>query len=373
MGKIIAAFTMVLIFVVIIAVVLLGPGDANTNDGVKPNGGENTEQTGVVDDSDDETKPNTPTEEVIPYDYDLSGFVNLVDYKDVKADDALIEEYIEESKKMIATQYAENKNITDRPVQNGDTVNIDYVGKYNGVAFEGGTAKGADLEIGSGSFIPGFEEGLIGKTLGETVDLNLKFPDSYHNADLAGKEVVFTVSINKITEVIVPELTDKMVEDLKSDLYNTVDGLVAELRVYYTEAILWEAYAKACEIVKYPEKELNNYIDREKAYFTQVAATYGMTFADYIKAMSYNSEDEFMADLTESVKNGIKTELVIYQTVRKNNITVTDEEYQKMGLELALSMGVETLDQLESQYTKQGIMLNLYQRKIAKDIASAQQ
>ena len=88
--------------------------------------------------------------------------------------------------------------ITDRPAQEGDTVNIDYVGMKDGVAFDGGTAEGYDLELGSGAFIDGFEDGLIGANVGEERSLNLTFPEDYGNADLAGQAVVFYVTVNKI-------------------------------------------------------------------------------------------------------------------------------------------------------------------------------
>ena len=107
----------------------------------------------------------------------------------------------------------------DLLVESGDIVNIDYVGKVDGQEFNGGSATGYHLTIGSGTFIDGFEDGLIGKNVGETVDLNLKFPDNYtNNTDLAGKDVVFTVTVNSISRV--PELTDEVADSV-------VEGMTA--------------------------------------------------------------------------------------------------------------------------------------------------
>ena len=107
-------------------------------------------------------------------------------------------------------RHAYQQEVTDRPAKEGDTVNIDYKGMKDGVAFEGGTAQGYDLTLGSGSFIDGFEDGLIGAETGETRNLELKFPYRYkNNPDLAGQPVVFEVTVNKIVETVTPELTDE--------------------------------------------------------------------------------------------------------------------------------------------------------------------
>ena len=103
-------------------------------------------------------------------------------------------------------------DITDRTTaQSGDVANIDYVGKKDGVEFDGGSAQGYDLELGSGVFIPGFEDGVVGMEVGSTKDIPLTFPDNYGNADLAGADVVFTVTLNALKEATTPELTDEYV------------------------------------------------------------------------------------------------------------------------------------------------------------------
>ena len=134
------------------------------------------------------------------YNDKLSKYITLADYKGLKVD-TKSDEFKEYYGNMISSDVSSNNlyvKKTEGTVANGDTANIDYTGKKDGVAFDGGTAAGYDLTIGSNSFIDGFETGLIGKKIGDTVDLNLKFPENYSSAELAGKAVVFTVKINYV-------------------------------------------------------------------------------------------------------------------------------------------------------------------------------
>ena len=136
-------------------------------------------------------------------DINLEDYLTLGEYKGVTAEVTGIEITDEDVENELANVYAQDPmlvDVTDRAVENGDTVNIDYVGKYADTleAFDGGTAEGASLTIGSHSYIDGFEDGLIGAKIGETVDLNLTFPENYGATDLAGKDVIFTVTVNGI-------------------------------------------------------------------------------------------------------------------------------------------------------------------------------
>ena len=106
-----------------------------------------------------------------------------------------------------------DNELSDRPCKLNDTVNIDFSGSVDGEKFPGGTADGYDLVLGSGSFIPGFEDGVVGLKVGESKDVNVKFPDDYSAENLKGKDAVFTVKLNKITEKLLPELTDEYVKN----------------------------------------------------------------------------------------------------------------------------------------------------------------
>ena len=177
-------------------------------------------------------------------DLDIDEYVTLADYRNMvvsavrpPVDDETITEYIN-SELLIG-------NITDRAVQEGDTADIDYVGKKDGVAFNGGTASGYKLTIGSGRFIPGFEDGLVGVMPGDTVDLNLTFPENYSSTELAGQEVVFTVTVNGIT--VSAEYETVTLEDMERM------GLS-----YKTKEEVWEAGRKGAEKVAEETFEANS-------------------------------------------------------------------------------------------------------------------
>lgn len=190
-------------------------------------------------------------------------YVKLSEYKGVAVTQAQPEVTDVERDTYIDSLLCKNP---DRAVMEGDTVNIDYVGTLDGVAFDGGTASGYDLTIGSGQFIDGFEEGLIGTNIGDTVDLNLTFPEEYHSEEMAGKSVVFTVTVNSITAAEPQELNDANVQRLDMGL-NTVDELkqyvydelyAEEVEYYNTEVefAVMDTLMENCEFKKEPPQAM---------------------------------------------------------------------------------------------------------------------
>ena len=312
----------------------------------------------------DETTAEESDEKAPVYDYDLKEYVTLGSFDSVFVDEERINELVDSAVNSIASNFSEKKEVTDRPIKKGDIANIDYVGKMDGVAFEGGTDTGFDLEIGSGSFIPGFEDGLIGHSVGEEVILQLKFPDNYHAEEMKGKETEFTVKINKITEVTVPELTDSMVESLKRDEYKTVAGLEAFLKDLARREVLWEAYVKSCEIKKYPQKEVDTYMNNVISNYTLQAQYYGTTLENLLSAMGFSSLEQFKTHVEADVKNTVATELVIYQTVREKKIEITDDEYKIYALEVATENNIASVAELEKQVAEEYIMTSVYQKKL---------
>ncbi|MDE6963730.1 MAG: FKBP-type peptidyl-prolyl cis-trans isomerase, partial [Lachnospiraceae bacterium] len=151
-------------------------------------------------------------------DFKAEDYVLLGEYKGIEVaveSPEVSDDYLESALSYMMMEAAEYVPVTERSVENGDRVIIDFEGKQDGVAFAGGTASGYELTIGSGQFIAGFEDGVIGMEIGETKDLDLKFPDPYNpNPDLSGAPVVFTVTLHEISEPEVPELTDEYVAGL---------------------------------------------------------------------------------------------------------------------------------------------------------------
>ena len=159
-------------------------------------------------------------------------------------------------------------------IEHGDVTEIDYVGTIDGEEFTGGSATGATLEIGSNSYIDGFEDGLIGYTVGDKVTLNLRFPDDYqNNTSLRGKDVVFEVTIKSITRNTYPEYNDENVK--KYTDYETVSEFETETRKEVIRSLVWQEYFTQCKIIKYPEKELRQYYDGTIDSATQNAAIFG--------------------------------------------------------------------------------------------------
>ena len=224
-------------------------------------------------------------------------------------------------------------NKVDKPlVEEGDTVNIDYAGYKDDVAFDGGTAEGQYLTIGSHRFISGFEEGLIGAAVGEERDLNLKFPDDYQSAsNLAGAEVVFKVKVNGIYEKEF-DLTDEVTQLVFS---STVD----ELREKVTEAKKEDAknemrssvmkeIVKKSTISGYPEEVWQDYYDYNYKGAESSAAQAGLELADYLKQARNTTVEEFEANCKDYANHQTDYYLVLMAVCEKENITLTNEEYE---------------------------------------------
>lgn len=351
--------TLVLMVLFLCAFMYIFFGDNKADDNAKIPNDTNQNETG--------NGTNNTDKEEVPFDYDLSEYVQLGDLSKATYDQATVDVYIATTKGDIASEYAVKTEIKDRSVQKTDSVNLDFEGKIDGKVFEGGSAKGYDLVIGSGNFIPGFEDGLIGKNIGDKFDLELTFPKDYHSKDLAGKAVVFTVTINKIHEVKVPDLTDEMIEKLGTE-YKTIAEFEEYLKVYYSEMLLWENYVESCKVVKLPEKEVNQMYEQEIAYYQSIASYYNITLDEYAKSGGLADEKELREVVRKSAEESVGMMIITYHTARTNGITMSDEEYKEGAGALAKEYGVASVETLEQQYGKSAIMVNLYQKKIVKTV-----
>ena len=224
--------------------------------------------------------------------------------------------------------------ISDRPAQLDDQVNIDYQGFDGDVQFDGGTAQGHDLLLGSGSFIPGFEDQLVGKSVGEACEVNVTFPEDYHAKELAGKPVVFKVKINSIRQKEVPELDDDFVKEA-SETADTVEEYRAEIREKLMKAADERAEAAfeneiietVCENaeVDIPVPMIEDQIDSMLRDMEMRMAYQGIKMADYFKYTGQTEaqiRDIYRAQATEQVKS----RLVIEAIGKAENITATEEE-----------------------------------------------
>ncbi len=256
--------------------------------------------------------------------------------------------------------------VVDRAAVEGDTVNINYVGKKDGVAFDGGTddsEEGTNLELGSHSFIDGFEDGLIGAVAGEVRDLNLTFPENYHSAELAGQSVVFTVTVNSVQESVVPELTDAFAKENLP--FDTVGGYVAALyEVRNQESFknqVMDSLMESCTVENYPadvvEQEKQYMID----YYTSYAQMYGSYFGmDTETTLQYMFGFESTAQLNsyaeEYAFTTVKQMLILSEIATVENLVLSDEEYQQRALVYAINNGYEDVATFEADYGKDSII-----------------
>lgn len=313
----------------------------------------------------------------------IKDYVKLGEYQNLEISEAPKQEVTEEVLEnnihyLLLKKYKPVEVTEDRAVQQDDTVNIDYTGYMDGEAFEGGADTGADLLIGSGQFISGFEDGLVGHKKGEEVTLDLTFPDPYEmNPDLSGKAVQFKVKINKISAA--PELTDTWVAE--NTEFKTVDEfkqnqkelLQTSLDIDYEGQIKADLFAlvvENSEILKYPEKlmeETKVTVKEQLDSMYQMQA--GITFDDYVKSQGL-SEEDVDKGLEDSAKQYLTQNLIVQALMDAEGMEFTEKEYEKEKEAYAVSSGfpdVATMEQYASpEQIKDNVLWNAVCEKIQK-------
>ena len=262
------------------------------------------------------------------YNYDLEKYITIADYNNIKIDTKSdtyqlglsYEKYNTLSQNNIVIN---SSDLTKGKVQALDTATIDYVGKKDGVAFEGGTGSDYELLIGSSSFIEGFESGLIGKDIGSTVDLNLKFPDNYSTKDLAGANVVFTVTIKKVSRPEIPEIDDQIAQKLG---YSSAEEFLSTVENSYFRNTVWNEYESTAKVLKYPEKEVNAVIDEALSNLEDQAKQNNTTVEAYLSANGLTLDQYKERLKTSYAEPYVKSRMICYSISKKENITVSDDE-----------------------------------------------
>lgn len=292
----------------------------------------------------------------------VEKYVTLGEYKGLAVTAPKVE--VNEAEKdqlmrQVYNQYiTKDKNaILEGAVKDGDYVNIDYEGKKDGVAFAGGTAAGQQLGIGTNAFIPGFESGLIGVNVGETVDLNLTFPENYGNAELAGQAVVFTVTVN----FIYPEYQDAIVASWGEELYSTVDELDAYVENYLQlmaqnnydyvveNGVVGQFLQKCTFAEKLPEDMVANYRVKLMESVESEAALYGMDAESYCQYVNGMTLVTFLD--TYSVESA-KQVIALQALANKENLMRTDEELDAAISEAATANGYTSVEEFMGENTK---------------------
>ncbi len=299
-------------------------------------------------------------ERTVEYTFEVTLYpeVTLGQYKglsaqkdEVKVTDEDVDKELEAARK----RNARILTVDDREAQMGDTANIDFDGYLNGERFDGGKAEGYDLELGSGSFVPGFEEQIVGMKIGEEKDINITFPQDYV-ADLAGKDVVFKVKLNSLSTKELPELDDEFAKDVSE--FDTLDEYKADIRAKQEKQqqemadnkFRSEIIRKACEnmTVDIPAVMID---DKLEEMVRNYAANFGFTdrktsLEDLLKMMGVDA-----AAIRPSAEMQVKTELLLEAVVKAENMEVTEEDTEEYMKKVAEGIGAKVED-MKSYFSK---------------------
>ena len=338
--------------------------------GTKEDGQGTQEESQNAGDTEDTTEDLTDVSTVSTKDINAEDFVTIGDYSSLEvpvdvynfSDEDVttqkqteFESYVEY---MDAYEYAATEKTT---VESGDIVNLNYCGKKDGEAFDGGTAEGAHLEIGSGAFIPGFEDGLIGHAVGEEFDLPLTFPEGYQNEELAGKDVIFEIKLNSIDEKSMPEMTDEMIAGMGME-FQTVDAYKEGMKEYLQttcdeqnksnrESTVWETVYALCEVKDAPSELVEDAKTRIKANTEKYAEYYQMELEEFIQQSMGVTMEEYETQVEEASQASAKEKLAVAAIAKQAGITLTDEDVSTYAQEEYESFGY---DSVEAMYADVG-------------------
>lgn len=357
------------------AAMMVLAGCSNTNNTSATTAETTSEAVGETETTGSDTTETTalPEEEV------LKGSVLLGEYVGIEytpMDTTVTDEDVEATIQNVLAMNASYVEV-NRAAADGDMVNIDYEGKKDGVPFDGGTAEGSDLLLGSGSFIDGFEDGLIGAKKGDSVTLNLTFPENYPSEDLAGQEVAFDVTVNAVKEEQEAVLNDDFVKSLELESgASTVEAYRKGIRDslkennesiarMQMENDILEAVIANCEFSDIDARIEKEYSEQWEQLNNQ-AAMYGMDMEFYAAMNGMSSVEEFQEAYKEQVGNSIKVELVMDAIAEKENLTVSEEDYTA----LAEEFGVEDVNVLVENYGQEMVDLAALQTKVMNFLTS---
>ena len=309
------------------------------------------------------------------FDVELYPEVTLGEYKNLSAAKETFVITEEDVDGQINGVRKRNGRVIDleREAQMGDTADIDFVGTLDGVAFDGGSAEGYELELGSNTFVPGFEEQIVGMNIGDVKDINITFPEDY-TPEMAGKDVVFKVTLNGLSKTELPELDDDFVQDVSE--FNTVEEYRADTRKDMERVMQEQMDAKwrtaimtqACNnmTVEIPESMMEEKIDE---LIRSYAANFGLTdpkmTTDDIKNMMGLDEEAINATIRPAAEYQIKQELLLDAIVTAENIEITDEELEDYIKGAAETVGV-TADQIRQYFGEEYIKNEFKKEKASK-------
>ena len=294
--------------------------------------------------------------------YCTLGEYKGVEYEEVKTE--ITDEDVQYQVDSLLERYATSTEITTGTVADGDTVNIDYAGRIEGELFDGGSAQGTELILGSGMFIPGFEEQIMGHEIGETFDINVEFPEDY-TAELAGKVAVFTITLNSKVEKTYPEYNDdfvaantdqKTVAEYEEFILNTMNENAAESDANYNKSAVMTAVIEASTVNEYPQKESEELIDETVKQVEVMAESSGYDLQTYVTVVyGMSSVDAFREYVGEIVKSYMTEKIVVCAIDKAEKITVTDEEIAAYKVTMMEDLGITDEEVFYENYTDEDV------------------
>lgn len=288
---------------------------------------------------------------------DVSKYVTIGQYKGLSLDksvEAVTDDMVDGRIKEELQNKAEE--VTEGSVQNGDVVTINYVGTKDGVAFDGGTVNNYELTIGSGTFIDGFEDGIIGMKKGQTKDLDLTFPEEYSSEELAGQEVVFKVTLQSFKRA--PELTDdwaakntdcKTAEEYRKEIRTTLEDEAKTSAQNTLRETAWNTVLSASEVKEYPQDDMDTAKTEFKTLYENYAKQGDMTLEDFVKAQGI-SMDDFEEQSSQYAEYKVKQNLIVQGIMDAENMTLEDEKSLSIQDELIKAYNVKDLAALVDKY-----------------------
>ena len=290
-------------------------------------------------------------------------------------DVSVTDEEVEEEIGYELEWYTEYEEIKDRTTaQEGDVVNINFVGKVNGEVFEDGTAEEYDLELGSGEFIPGFEEQIVGKEVGSEFEVNVTFPNDYEES-LAGQAAVFEVKLNKIQKTIPVELTDEFVKETLESDYETVEqykaGVKEELLLSKQEESKENAINDLMEQILEKSEfqieiaDIDALVEEQMANYEMYASMYDMDVTEFAQELFGCSVDELRENSKVEVETEIKINLIFSEIAKKEKLGVTQEEYETAVTAELADYECETIAEFEEQVGKEDFIYGMLYSKVA--------
>lgn len=301
-------------------------------------------------------KEDTQTDDTLGIPNAESYIKKMADYKNIVVKKADIEKELNEKIDAILKNdnYKSGEQIKKGTVKKGDTINIYYVGKIDGTAFEGGSCTketnpdGYDLKIGSGAFIPGFEDSLIGKKIGTTEDITVTFPKDYGKEDLNGKEAVFTVTMNyKVGDE--KKFNDAFIKKNLSSKYSSVKDYKEQTQTEIIKNLVIDMVVDGTELTEYPQELLADV----KAQFITPIENYtknqGIRMDDFIE-QNYQSKEEYEADLKKNVEAHLKSQIIYNAILQKEKLEIKDSEIEEQIEHYVSSYGVKDEKELDKQF-----------------------